>query len=352
MNAEQRLKNHLLRGMADENIEVIQNQPRGTIRRQRQARLQKLRRTLAAGGTLLAIASVVLLIGVGSDASSGYNVGQIAESSPRLGAAAPPPSRVSGVETNDLAELINGRQDHAIDPGVIPLSVQTIVVDAGHGGTDSGTLLPRYGMLEKDITWDIANRLREVLRQHDFDVVLTRPGDEKVPLRDRAEIANRAKADLFVSIHVNWLPNREARGFETYFAGGTVDPFLRDLAAAENIDGDFSVADTRLLLDGIYSSVRQRESRRLADWVGQSLFESLQPRNPDVIHRGVRRAPFVVLVATEMPAILAEVACISNDREARLLGLPRYRQTIAEALFTGIQGYAREVGATEKGESS
>jgi N-acetylmuramoyl-L-alanine amidase len=206
-------------------------------------------------------------------------------------------------------------------------------------------------MMEKDITWDIAGRLLELLRRQNFDVVLTRPGDEKVSLRDRTAIANRAKADLFISIHVNWLPNREARGFETYFAGATADPFLKDLAATENSDAGFSVADTRLLLDGIYSGIRQRESQRLADWVGQSLFETLQSRNPDVVHRGVRRAPFVVLVATEMPAILAEVACISNDREARLLGLSQYRQSIAEALFTGIQGYAHEVSATEKGES-
>ena len=90
----------------------------------------------------------------------------------------------------------------------------------------------------------------------------------------------------------------------------------------------------------------------MADWVGQSLFDTLRARNPAVVDRGVMRAPFVVLVATDMPAVLAEVACISNDREARLLGFSWYRQSIAEALYTGIQGYAREVGATEKGETS
>jgi len=207
-------------------------------------------------------------------------------------------------------------------------------------------------MLEKDLAWDIANRLREISERNEFNVVMTRPGDETVALRERTEIANRANADLFVSIHINWLPDREARGIETYFAGATVDPFLKELAAAENTDSGFSVADTRRLLDGIYSGVRQKESQRLAGWVGQSLFETLRTRNPDVVDRGVMRAPFVVLVATDMPAILAEVACISNDREARFLGLPQYRQSIAEALFAGIQGYAREVSATEKGGSS
>ncbi len=178
---------------------------------------------------------------------------------------------------------------------------------------------------------------------NEFTVIMTRKGDETVALKERTEIANNANADLFISIHVNWLPDREARGFETYFAGTTVDPFLKQLAAEENRDSGFSVADTRRLLDGIYSGVRLDESRRMADWVSQSLFDTLLMRNPDVVDRGVMRAPFVVLVATEMPAVLAEVACISNDREARMLGFPWYRQSIAQALYSGIKGYAREL---------
>ncbi len=351
MSAEQRLKRRLFEGMAEENIEVIRNQPRGTIRRKRLARLQRLRRAVVAGGSLLAIATVVLALSIRSDASSDRGNSKIADRSFRSLTSAPPQRGEAGSGVNELTDVISGRQAHAIVPAVIPLAVRTIAIDAGHGGSDSGALLPRYGMLEKDLAWDIANRLRELAEQNEFRVVMTRPGDETVPLRDRTEIANRANADLFVSIHVNWLPNREARGIETYFAGATVDPFLKELAAAENSDSGFSVADTRRLLDGIYSGVRQQESHRLADWVGQSLFETLRTRNRDVVNRGVMRAPFVVLVATDMPAILAEVACISNDREARFLGLPQYRQSIAEALFSGIQGYAHEVSATEKGET-
>lgn len=350
MSAEQRLKRRLFEGMAEDNIEVIRNQPRGTIRRKRLARLQRLRRAVVAGGSLLAIATVVLALGIRSDASSDRGDSKIADSSFLSLTAAPPRRGEAGSGLNELTDVISGRQAHAIVPAVIPLAVRTIAIDAGHGGSDSGALLPRYGMLEKDLAWDIANRLRGLAEQNEFKVVMTRPGDEAVPLRDRTEIANRANADLFVSIHVNWLPDREARGIETYFAGATVDPFLKELAAVENSDSGFSVADTRRLLDGIYSGVRQQESQRLADWVGQSLFETLRTRNRDVVNRGVMRAPFVVLVATDMPAILAEVACISNDREARFLGLPQYRQSIAEALFSGIQGYAHEVSATEKGE--
>jgi N-acetylmuramoyl-L-alanine amidase len=181
---------------------------------------------------------------------------------------------------------------------------------------------------------------------------MTRTADETVSLSDRTEIANQADADLFVSIHVNWLPDREARGFETYYAGATADPFLEALAATENRDSGFSVADTRRLLDGIYSGVRRQESRRLAEWVSSALFDTLQRSNPQVVDRGVMQAPFVVLVATDMPAVLAEVACISNDREARLLGLPAYRQKIAEALHSAISGYARELNSSGKGESA
>jgi N-acetylmuramoyl-L-alanine amidase len=112
------------------------------------------------------------------------------------------------------------------------------------------------------------------------------------------------------------------------------------------------VADTRRLLDGIYSGVRLAESRRLAEWVGASLFDTLRTPNTQIVDRGVMRAPFVVLVATDMPAVLAEVACISNDREARLLGLEAYRQSIAEALCSGIKGYAREISSSNKGESA
>ena len=347
----QRLKRRLFEGLAEDNLELIRNQPRGTIRRQREVRIQRLRRALLAGGSLVVIAGVVLMLSLRTDAVADRAMTATGEGFFETGLVAPPEAASGDDDNAGLSRVFRGEQAQPIERGVIPLDVRIIVVDAGHGGMDSGTHLPRYGLLEKDITWDIAERLRALLEK-DFVVIMTRNGDETVALRDRTEIANSAAADLFVSIHVNWLPDREARGFETYFAGATVDPFLKNLAAAENRDSGFSVADTRRLLDGIYSGVRLSESRRLAEWVGASLFDTLSVPNTHVVDRGVMRAPFVVLVATEMPAVLAEVACISNDREARLLGLEPYRQSIAEALYSGIKGYALEISATEKGESA
>ena len=353
MSAQRRLKRRLFEGIAEENLELINNQPRGTIRRQRLAkldRLRRLRRALLAGGSLVLVVGVVLTLGLRTDARADRSEPQVVNQTMGSSVDAPPVTW-SADQTDGLSDVITGQQVQPIERGVIPLAVRTIVVDPGHGGRDSGTLLPQFGMLEKEITWDIATRLRDLLGD-EFTVVMTRSGDETVALKDRTEIANEAKADLFVSIHVNWLPDREARGFETYFAGSTVDPFIKQLATEENRDSGFSMADTRRLLDGIYSGVRLDESRRMADWVSQSLFDTLRLRNPDVIDRGVMRAPFVVLVATEMPAVLAEVACISNDREARMLGFPWYRQSIAQALYSGIKGYARELSETDKGEST
>jgi len=349
MSASDRLKRQLFQGLADDNIEVIRNQPRGTLRRNRARKVQLIRRAMVAGSGMLVVAITVIAgLAIRSDASSGNHQFVGAGRSPGDGSVVAPVRDGGDSVLSNLAEVITGRQTQAIDPYVIPLAVQTVVLDPGHGGIDSGTLTP-FGMLEKDLTWDIARRLGRMLENSRVHVVLTRPGDENISLKERTEIANRAQADLFVSIHVNWLPDREARGFETYFAGSTADPFLKSLAAMENNDSGFSVADTRRLLDGLYAGVRTQESQRLAECVGRSLYGTLRNDNPEVVDRGVMRAPFVVLVATEMPAVLAEVACLSNNREATLIAQPQYRQRIAEALFTGIQGYARAVSASERG---
>jgi N-acetylmuramoyl-L-alanine amidase len=244
-----------------------------------------------------------------------------------------------------LAERLFLGRDQPLVPEVIPLAVHTVAIDPGHGGRDGGTSLG-YGLLEKDLTLDIATRLAALLEQSQTEVIMTRTSDQAVSLKERAEIANLSRADLFVSIHINWLPDRTARGIEVYFLGQTDDPFLTRLAAAENRDSGFSMADYRELLEGIYADVRQDESEKLARGVLDALYETLVLENPEIVGRGVMTAPFVVLVATEMPAILAEVACISNDREARLLAIPRYRQKIAEALHTGIQRYAEAVNPT------
>lgn len=225
------------------------------------------------------------------------------------------------------------------DTSALPLAVRHIVLDAGHGGNDPGTIA-LGGLTEKAVTLDIEMRLKPLLERQGFVVSTTRDSDHSLPLRDRAQRANASGADLFVSIHVNSLLIGKNRGVETYYLGPTDDPALNRLAAAENRLSGYSLADYRKLLDGIYADVRQGESRKLAEAVQREMFRQMRAVNPSLENWGVRRAPFVVLVATEMPAILAEVSCMSSDEEALRLGRPEYRQAIAEALNRGIRDYA------------
>jgi N-acetylmuramoyl-L-alanine amidase len=222
-----------------------------------------------------------------------------------------------------------------------PLAVRRVVLDAGHGGTDPGATAAE--LLEKEITLDIGKRLRRHLERDGFEVVVTRDTDRTIALKERARLANDSRSDIFVSIHVNaLLKHTDARGIETYYLGATNDPKLTQLAATENRVSGYSIADMRALLDGVYADARRDESQALASTVQQHLFGTLRHADPGLENWGVKRAPFLVLVATDMPAVLAEVGCISNEKEAAMLRRPEYRQQIADALFAGIRGYAKK----------
>ncbi|MEM8933441.1 MAG: N-acetylmuramoyl-L-alanine amidase [Acidobacteriota bacterium] len=232
-----------------------------------------------------------------------------------------------------------------LDLDAIPLEVRRIVVDPGHGGEDTGTT--GFGLEEKAMTLDIAMRVRDRLVEDGFEVYLTREEDRQLSLRERADLANQLRADLFLSIHINWIAERSVRGLETYFLGTTDDPFLNELVRRENRHSGYSVADYKALIESIYTGVRRGESRQFAERVQRSLYRSLLRQNPGLRDRGVKTAPFVVLVATEMPAILAEVSCLSNEQEAELLARPLYRDHIAEALARGLRRYADDVNQSE-----
>jgi N-acetylmuramoyl-L-alanine amidase len=324
------VKQRILREAVEENLVVIRNVRPGVQRRRRAPRLVK--------SALLVVAPfsawMALTSGPGDAAAEGpfTRAGAAAARSADIALAAP--------EATFAAP-------RPVDPAVFPLAVRKIVLDPGHGGENRGTAVP-FGLVEKDLTLDLAGRLQALLAASGFEVVFTRRGDDNVSLRRRTEIANAADGDIFVSIHVNWIEQRGVRGVETYYLGPTDDPYLESLAAAENRGSGYSLADLRSLLDQMYADVRQAESRRLAQAVHQSLFTSLRAANPAVENRGVKTAPFVVLTATEMPAILAEVSCLSNDEEAAMLQDAGYRQTIAKALFSGVRAYAEARAETLK----
>ena len=228
-----------------------------------------------------------------------------------------------------------------VRPDTLALGVQRVIVDAGHGGENWGTSSVG-GLLEKDLTLDIAERVQQLIVKRGFKAVMTRTTDDTLSLERRTAIANGRRGDIFVSIHLNSLQPSSARGTETYYLGPS-DGRERDaIAATENLHSGYSLADMRSLLERIYVDARRDESRRLAESVQRALVRTLQKAEPAFVDRGVKMAPFVVLVATEMPAILTEVSCLSNAAEAERLKTAEYRQTIADALASGIETFANE----------
>lgn len=218
------------------------------------------------------------------------------------------------------------------------LGVRRVILDPGHGGEHFGTE-SASGLLEKDVTLDLANRARRLLVSLGYEVQLTRTADVSMSLKERATAANEGRGDIFVSIHLNSFAPSSVRGIETYYLGPSDHPAHDAIAEAENQHSGYSLADMRTLLDGIYVHARRDESRRLARAVQDAMVQRLTRDDPGISDRGVKSAPFVVLVATDMPAILAEVSCLSNPEEARRLETDAYRQTIAEALVTGIKAF-------------
>ena len=228
-------------------------------------------------------------------------------------------------------------------PGVLGLGVRKIAIDAGHGGTSHGTSSV-HGVSEKFVTLDIARRLRLEMQARGFHTVMTREGDETVSLQQRAAIANAGDADVFVSVHLNSFRSPTTLGIETYYLGPSDDDELDAIAERENQHSGYSMADLRTLLDKIFTDARRDESRRLAAAVQHTLVAQMRLVGATAVDRGVKAAPFVVLVATDMPAILAEVSCLSNTHEAERLNSQDYRQQIAAALAAGVDNFARARG--------
>ena len=217
---------------------------------------------------------------------------------------------------------------------VLPLPIKRIVLDPGHGGAQAGAM-SESGASEKEITLDLALRLRRLLQDASFEVLLTREADVTMSLEQRVAFANARRADVFVSIHVNWISRRDVRPVETYHVGPTDDPAVLKLAGAENRESGYSLGAYRRLLEKIYIDERRDESRAFAGTINAELYRALSAVNPGLANRGVKMAPFAVLVGTEMPAILVEVSCLSNEEEAQLLTTDDYRARIAAALLRG-----------------
>jgi N-acetylmuramoyl-L-alanine amidase len=226
------------------------------------------------------------------------------------------------------------------------LKIGRIVIDAGHGGHDSGTL-GVDGIEEKDVVLDVALRLGKLL--HDrlgSEIIYTRSDDTFIPLETRTAIANKAQADLFLSIHANSSSDESARGVETYYLNFTTSPDALETAARENAVSDQSIHQLSDLVKKIALKDKIAESREFASDVEESLYGGLQRGNSGLKNRGVKKAPFVVLIGANMPSILAEISFVTNEKDARQLREPEYRERVAESLYKGVAKYAGGLSGT------
>ncbi|MGA3125330.1 MAG: N-acetylmuramoyl-L-alanine amidase [Candidatus Korobacteraceae bacterium] len=219
------------------------------------------------------------------------------------------------------------------------LKVGRIVIDAGHGGHDTGTIGPN-GLLEKDLVLDVSLRLGRLLQgKMGAEVIYTRDDDTFVPLETRTAIANQQQADLFISIHANSSQDASALGVETYYLNFNPSPDALEVAARENAVSEKSVHELGDLVKKIALKEKVEESREFAVDVQHSLYQGLAGKEKTMRDRGVKKAPFIVLIGANMPSILAEISFVSNPGDARKLQTPEYRQKIAEALYRGVARY-------------
>ena len=227
------------------------------------------------------------------------------------------------------------------------LKIGKIVIDPGHGGHDTGTIGPN-GLLEKDLVLDVSRRLGNLLEARlGADVVFTRRDDTFIPLETRTSIANQEQADLFVSVHANSSHDPDARGVETYYLNFTSSPEALEVAARENAASDKDIHELQDLVKKIALREKIDESREFASDVQESLHSGLATKSAGIRDRGVKKAPFVVLIGANMPSILAEISFISNPGDEKRLKGPEYRQRIAESLYRGISRYVNGLGGVK-----
>ena len=220
------------------------------------------------------------------------------------------------------------------------LKVGRIVIDAGHGGHDQGTEGPK-GLLEKDLVLDVALRLGKLIEDRmGAEVIYTRADDTFVPLEQRTALANEKKADLFLSIHANSSPYPRIAGIETFYLNFTDSKEALDVASRENASSQKSIFELQDIIQKITLHDKAEESKEFASRVQAALYAFSARNLPGEKNRGVKKAPFVVLIGASMPSVLAEIGFLSNPREEALLKKPDYRQKLAEALYRGVTRYS------------
>ena len=325
---EVRVKSAILKGIYEENLKIIGKKKDPRIVRRNPLFSRKLLLSC-----FLAVIAVLFHVNTIFFPDKELTAGLISENVQEM------PVKVSGTEEafSDY-QAFSSAKDASLSR-MFGLGVKTIMIDAGHGGIDPGTI-GKLGTKEKDITLDIARRLKErLLRTGRFRVLMTRDEDIAVSLNERVRLTQSARADLFISIHLNYLPSRPINIIETYYFGPTADDKTRKLAERENAGSEYVLSDFREMIEKIGQTLKLQESRDLAMSIQKNLFLNSKKVNKDVYDFGVKRAPFVVLLGAEVPAVLAEVSCLSNIQEEKELNTESHRENIARYLEAGILDY-------------
>ena len=244
---------------------------------------------------------------------------------------------VPGVTSEPAKRNTNG--DRSLTR-VLGLKLGRVVIDPGHGGKDVGTHGPS-GLYEKEVVLDVARRLGALIEERlGSEVIYTRDDDTFITLEGRTRMANDRKADLFLSIHANSSPIRSAAGVEMYYLNFTTSKAALDVAARENAGSGSSIHDLKDLLEKIALKDKIDESREFATKLQSSLSTLETKGNTGAKNRGLKKAPFIVLIGASMPSVLAEIGFLTNAGDEALLRKPEHRQKIAEALYKGIASYA------------
>jgi N-acetylmuramoyl-L-alanine amidase len=216
--------------------------------------------------------------------------------------------------------------------------VSRIIIDPGHGGKDPGAIGPK-GVKEKDITLAVSKELAVRLHEDGFEIFLTRKNDTFIPLEKRTAFANKNKADLFISVHVNANDKVSLRGVETYFLNLTTDASALKVADRENAVASKSMSDLQFIIKDLMLNARINESSRFASSIQKSIISSLGKAGHTNKDHGVKQAPFYVLMGAQMPSILIETGFITNATESKLLQNKSYQNSIIKGIISGINFY-------------
>jgi N-acetylmuramoyl-L-alanine amidase len=241
-----------------------------------------------------------------------------------------PPPRQAAATSSGKRNLIRA----------LGLKVGRVVIDAGHGGHDTGSIGPS-GLREKDLVLDVSKRLGKLIQEGmGSEVIYTRPDDTYLSPQRRTRVANDSGADLFISVHANSVKDGRVRGVETYYLNFTTDSWAMAVASRENAASEHSVHELQDLVSKIALKESVDESREFASKIQKALHGGLASDIKGLRDRGVRKAPLIVLIGAKMPSVLAEIGFLSNATDEKLFKTAKFRQKVAQHIYDGLAAYA------------